>query len=194
MQVAISTGPNQPTNADGLFLPVAQQLLDQPTQRVSPNELVKKGDLITFSYTNWRHDPWPLVVVTDMYLGVMLRGVNLHYLSFPSIKQLLQIKQNNVLIGYKDIIGYKYFTESFRSYKWNGIRQIKKLDVNFLLSVMSLPRVYDANDIKKIREVIQQQIRDRIDPNRSAEAVSEQQTPTIGTTPPQSPQLPQTND
>jgi len=54
--------------------------------------------------------------------------------------------------------------KAFRSYKWNGIRQVKVLDTDFLLKVMATVRSFDPNQIQAIRESVQEQINRVVNP------------------------------
>jgi hypothetical protein len=125
---------------------------------------VTKGSLINFNYLFWVHDPYPLVVVTDYLPGNKIRGINLHYLTFPFIKNILRTGCENQSFSYNSIKMDKYVANAFRSYKWNGIRQVRKMDCNFLLTVMATVRSFDPNQVKAIRESIQQQIQQQVNP------------------------------
>lgn len=123
------------------------------------NSVVGKGSLITFNYSFHRpgHDPYPMVIVTDVWQG-FIRGVNLHYLTFPYIKQILQSNGNNPSFSYANIKGDEYITSAFRQYKRNGIRQLKKFDATFLLTVLKSVRSFDPSEIEAIRQSVRQQI------------------------------------
>src|SRR3954464_1790502 len=53
------------------------------------NQLLGKGSLVLFKYENWKHDPYPLVLVSRRYADGRIAGINLHYLTFRYIKNLL---------------------------------------------------------------------------------------------------------
>ena len=131
---------------------------------VTTNKIVGKGSLITFGYSLWKHDPYPLVIVTDYVPNQRLRGVNLHYLSFPYIRNLLRQGANNAGFSYQNIKADAYITHAFRSYKWNGIRQVKMLDANFILTVMASVRSFDPTQVAAIRRQVQEQIQQMINP------------------------------
>lgn len=125
---------------------------------------IQRGSLISFNYGLWIHDPYPLILVTDIMPGNKIRGLNLHYLTFPSIKQLLRTGGNNPNFSYQNVKANKYITSAFRSYKWQGIRQVKMMDVNFLLTVMATVRSFDPNQVKAIRESVEAQIQRMVNP------------------------------
>lgn len=157
--------PSIGTNVD--VSPIIAKLF-KPIGTSQQGGLIKKGDLIRFNYTFWIHDPYPLVVVTDVFNGNMIRGVNLHYLTFPYIRNLLKIGCNNLSFSYRNISGDAYIVNAFRSYKWQGIRQVKKLDCAFILNLMSLVRSFDPQQVKAIRQEIMRQIRREVNPPAKA--------------------------
>jgi hypothetical protein len=149
-----------------------------PTLR---SNLIAKGSLVTFNYMFFKHDQNPLVIVTDIWRDY-IRGVNLHYLTFPYVKRLLQGYCDNVGFGYANIRGDDYIVSAFRQYKRNGIRQIRKLDCAFLLNVLASVRTFDPAEVDAIRNSVREQIRKVTNP--VAQATPEQpiqQTPqTLG--------------
>src|ERR1039458_5812057 len=99
----------------GLSIPAAlQQKLQQanvagrpfrsnPANQFGPSvKTVGKGSLVYFNYVFWIHDPYPLVLIADIY-GQYIRGLNLHYLTFPYIKHVLQPGCDNKQFSYKNI-------------------------------------------------------------------------------------------
>ncbi len=140
-----------------------------PFQRLASNQFgpsvktIGKGSLIQFNYLFWQHDPYPLLIVTDIY-GQYIRGVNLHYLTFPYIKKILQPNCENRGFSYAHIKADQYLVNSFRTYKRVGIKQPKVLDCSFILNVLGSVRAIDPNEIETIRKVVQEQIRRRAQP------------------------------
>jgi hypothetical protein len=150
------------------FRPVGQDVMANPNPRVFGNFGVRKGSLVSFNYTFWRRDAYPLVIVSDNALANgKLWGVNLHYLTFPYIKRLLDMSVNNPTFSYTSISGDQYMKKSFRSYKWKGIRQLKVLDHKFLLNIMSMVRSFDPAEAQIIRRQVQEQIKRQINPKAS---------------------------
>ncbi len=141
------------------------------TKSLTQNYL-KKGALVSFSYQWWKHDPYPLLILTDIFQGNMLRGINLHYLTFPYIRNLLKMGGNNPAFSYANIKGDKYITNAFRSYKWNAIRQVRVMDVSFLLTIMGMVRSFDPSQIMAIRKIVQDQLRRETNPAANPTEVS----------------------
>jgi hypothetical protein len=122
-------------------------------------QMVGIGSLCTFSYAFHKpgHDPQPVVLITDIW-DFYIRGVNINYLTFPTIKKLLQTNCNNLDFSYQDIKGLDYIVSAFRQYKKNGIQDIKKLDCAFLLNVLASVRSLDPNEIEAIRSSVRDQL------------------------------------
>jgi len=166
--------PNSQTAAVGqLFTPASRQ--------TPLNNTVRRGAIIMFTYQNWMHDPSPMVLVTDVQPGNRVRGVNLHYLTFPVIKQLLNTAKMSLGgISYRNITGQQYIVSAFRSYKWQSIRQLKVLDVNYVLNALATVRSFDPAEVEKMRRVIQEQLRRQVNPRAEgpepeAEGINTQQ-------------------
>jgi len=182
----------------GLGIPAAlQQRLQQanqagrPYRHIAANQYgpsvktVGKGSLVYFNYLFWIHDPYPLVIIANID-SQYVHGVNLHYLTFPYIKHILQphcdggdfsyrhIRNNN--IQYRD----EYIPKAFRTYKRSGIRSLKALDCSFILNVLASTRGIDPAEVEQIRTMIKQQIQQQMRARqpRAAE-MSKKYTPMI---------------
>jgi len=156
--------PNLPFNQVGAKNQSVDNLFKSLGQNESPNSFIKRGSLLAFSYSFWMNDPYPLVIVTDVISNVRVRGVNLHYLTFPYIKNLLGNSCGQTGFSYKNVKGDQYIINAFRTYKWQGIRQIKQLDCNFLLTVMATVRSFDPNQVQAIRESVRDQLQRATNP------------------------------
>jgi hypothetical protein len=151
--------------------------------------LLRSGSLVTFSYQFWKNDPTPLLLITDANPGVRIRGLNLHYVTFPALKNLLRATAGRP-ITYQQIKGDQFIVNSFREFKWNGIRQIKKLDVDFLLTAMAVARSFDPNQVDAIRQSVREQLMrptnqpaTQMTGTRVTTPIPVQPAPTVATTP-----------
>jgi hypothetical protein len=164
------------------FRPVGGDVVANPNPTVFGNSGVRKGSLVSFNYMFWKNDAYPLVVVSDNALAnSKLWGVNLHYLTFPYIKRLLSMSVNNPAFSYTSISGDVYMKKAFRSYKLQGVRQLKVLDHRTLLNIMSMVRSYDPAEVQIIRRQVQEQINRQINPKASQMTNLEgEQTPAGG--------------
>jgi len=134
--------------------------VDDPTP-----DIVKKGSIIVFNYVGQRpgqpiNDPYPLIIVSDPQ-GThrhpdLVRGVNLHYLILPYVKDLV-MNYVSPTFSYDQIRGRAY-AAAFRSYKRTGISNIKILDINFLKNLLAVVRALDVGEIEQIRQQIRQQL------------------------------------
>ena len=133
------------------------------TKNLAQNYL-RKGALVTFAYQRWIHDPYPLLIITDITPGNRIRGINLHYMTFPAIRGLLKIGGNNPMFSYANIKTDRYIINAFRSYKWNAIRQVRVMDVEFLMTTMNMVRSFDPAQIMAIRKSVQEQLQQATNP------------------------------
>jgi len=140
------------------------------TPPTAVNPTVGRGSLITFNYLFHKpgHDPAPLVLVTDVWQGYV-RGINLHYLTFPVIKKLMfpvpgQSICESPQFTYQYIKGNDYIVSSFRQYKRNGIESLKKLNCEFIVNALAISRSFDPNEIEAIRKSVREQIRRMVNP------------------------------
>lgn len=149
-------------------LPEWEVRQDAPVTRLfqSLNEqqartVVGKGSIITFAYvgqTRHRiHDPAPLVIVSDIF-GDMVRGVNLHYLTLPYVRSLVLAHANDTNFSFRFISSDAYIVGAFRSYKRNGISQLRMLDAAFLRNLLTVVRALDPGEIDQMKEQIHQQL------------------------------------
>lgn len=134
-----------------------QTVNDQPGKSI-----IGKGDIVVFGYVSQQrnyqiHDPTPLVIVSDIFTD-MIRGVNLHYLTLPYVKSLVMAHAHNPNFSFRFISGDSYIVGAFRSYKRNGISQLKMLDADFLKNLLSVVRALDPGEIEQMREQVRQQI------------------------------------
>jgi hypothetical protein len=167
-----------PRLAPGLGIPAhLQQMfqrIDQPggrdpfrqigTSQYGPSvKRIEKGSLIHFKYTNFKHDPYPLVVITDIFPN-HIRGVNLHYLTFNYVKQILRQHCDNNMFSYLTIRGDQFLVNSFRTYKRLGIKQPKRLDCQFILNVLATVRSFDPAEVEHMRHFVREQLQRQMTP------------------------------
>lgn len=130
--------------------------------------MITRGSLISFNYArslamspNMIHDPRPMVIITDIWPNY-IRGVNLHYLTFPYIKRILQMYGGNGMFSYSNIKPDPYVANAFRMYVRAGVQRPKRLDTEWLLGVLAESRSFSPGEIEKIRTNIEQQIQARL--------------------------------
>lgn len=155
-----------------LFQTIEQCLKSNNALSGPSTPIIGKGSLCKFTYLYAKpgHDQTPLVLVTDVW-GKFLRGININYLTFPTIKGLLQRFGENASFSYQNVKGQDYIVSAFRQYKRPGISGIQKLNTAFLLNTLACARSIDPNEIEAIRRVIREQIRQTT--NAQAQATSE---------------------
>lgn len=169
-----------------MALPFIDTILSNQTAAPVNNNVVR-GSLIVFNYSLRKpgHDSFPLVLVTDIDYppkdppvrpgyrpaqkkGEFIRGINLHYLTFPTIKKLIfpnnQSVCENPNFTYQYIKSNNYIVSAFRQYRKVGIRNLKKLDCQFVAKAISISRSFDPNEIEAIRRSVQEQLSRIVNP------------------------------
>jgi len=150
-----------PTNSlDQFFSPTS---IEPQSKKIKKTSVVR-GSLINFTYAFWKNDPNPLVIVIENNASSdKVAGINLHRLTFPSIKNLIK-KSNELGFSYNSISIDPNFRKAYRTYKRNGINQVKILDADILIKVMTSVRTYDPAEAEIIRKRVQEQINQQINP------------------------------
>ena len=110
-----------------------------------------------------------MVIISKYNPGGVIKGVNLHYLTFQSIRQVLQIGSGNPNFSYYNIKGggqYIDLVNAFRSYSWRGIDfgSLKIMDGKFLMQMMQRVRSFDPSQINAIRQHIEAQLNQTFQP------------------------------
>jgi len=168
-------GQGLPPHLQNLFKSIGMPFQKfRGANQFGPNlQTVGKGSLIKFYYTGIPgrsiiHDRNPVVILYSMKGKgsdtSVIRGVNIRYLTFPYIKHLLSPNINstncdNPSISYDNIKGDKYITDAFRSYKRVGIKRLRKLDCNFINSVLSGMRSFNPNEVEEMRNYVRTALR-----------------------------------
>jgi len=145
-----------------------------PIQRLAANQYdfstrrITKGSLISFHYPrsfamipNVIHDPYPMVILTDIW-PQYIRGLNLHYLTFPYIKNILSAHGGNAAFSYVHIKPDKYMAQAFRMYVRAGVRRPRRLDTQWLMEVLASVRSFAPGQLEAIRKNIEMQIQQRL--------------------------------
>lgn len=131
-------------------------------QDIAPSSpYIQKGDLIQFTYTNWKHDPHPMVVIADILPGKQMRGVNIHYLSLTLLTNLVIRYAGNPAFAYSQIRGQRALVDAFRTYKTTGIIKPQKFDAQFVVKAMIDARLRNPNQMDLAIQDMNQQIQER---------------------------------
>lgn len=130
-----------------------------------------KGALANFGYTFYKHDPSPLVIVTDVFAD-RIRGVNLHYLTYRYMKGMLAPYCGNPGFSYRFIKHDQFVVNAFRTYKKIGIRGLKILDCNIINNALTKVRSFNPQELNVIRQEIQKQLQAQLNP--TAEQLAQQ--------------------
>lgn len=160
--------------------------IDYPTPVIPTPKIVHKGSIVSFHYMGQRvgkmvHDPYPLILVSDIFSDA-IRGVNLNYLTVPYVKSMIDrflerpfsyslIKGDSYISGGKDNPG------AFRTYKRNGISQLRMMDSGFLRGIAAVSRTLDPNELDQIRMQIEEMMKFQI--NQPVAQAGEIQEPAV---------------
>lgn len=126
--------------------------------------VARTGSLVSFNYSLWRNDPYPLIIVIDNNPGKdKMSGVNLHYLTFRDIRDLIE-RAGKMGFSYRSVANSGPFRAAFRSYKRFGIRQMKILDPSYLMGVMNMVRSFDPADAQIVRRQVRDQLQQQVNP------------------------------
>ncbi len=144
-----------------------------PIERIATNQYgpstnrITRGSLISFHYPqsyaiipNVIHDPYPMVIITDIW-PKYIRGVNLHYLTFPYVKRLLTT-YGGKNFSYFNIRNDRYMANAFRMYVRMGVQQPKRLDTEWLMNVLGTVKSFGPGELEQIRTNVQKQIQQRL--------------------------------
>ena len=145
--------------------------LFQPWQRAAVGDPVSRGSLISFNYPRSLsqeryqiHDPTPMVIITDVNKQAgYIRGVNLHYLSVPNVKDFLIKNARNPNFAYNTMVKPDLaLANSFRMYYFGGMFNKRRLDTDFLLQLLNSVRSFSPSEIERVRNELRMQIQKRL--------------------------------
>jgi hypothetical protein len=169
-----NTGLPAPTSPPSNPVPTPQQQVPQqpkPAIRrvmLNPNGWIPKaGDLFVCRYTFWKHDPSPLVLVSSRYKDGRVAGVNLHNLTLNDMKNLIAQYCNKSFNYQTNIKGRKEIIKGFRTYRPDGLKKVRMIDCQYFLSTLGVvqhSRMMSPGEVEKIRQQIQQQLRQKVTP------------------------------
>jgi hypothetical protein len=152
------------------FRPVGQDVAANPDRRMGRSLVARTGALVSFNYTFWRNDPYPLIIIIENNPGKdKISGVNLHYLTFRDIRDLIG-RAGKMGFSYRSVSESRPFRDAYRSYKRSGVRQMKVLDPSYLMGVMGMVRSFDPADAQIVRRQVQEQLRQQINPKANQAA------------------------
>lgn len=136
--------------------PMLQNLMQHQPQGAA----LTSGTLVTFQYKFFKTDPYPLVIISRSANGSFIKGVNLHYLTFNYIKNILQAYAGNTSFSWSQIKLNSYLSDAFRHYKWDGVQwqTFRALDAQLIVKVANMVRSVDPGEIRAIKNTIQQQV------------------------------------
>ena len=125
------------------------------------NGSVLSGTVISFFYSFFDHDPYPIIITTGSMPNERIGGLNLHYLTFPVFRALLNNWAGNSAFNYLIVKNQPIIKNAFRSYKINGIKNAKKVNYQAILEVMSINRNYSPQEMLAIQQAVDKYVLSR---------------------------------
>lgn len=188
--VAQAGGPVQP----GMQPPTQQNQVRPTPLPANVEGSIQPGMLVWFPYTQAKNDMSPLIIVARAEQGRLLKGVNLHYLTFPYIRRVLLGAGGNPSFSYYNIRSDRYIVNAYRSYTWNAVlwNRAKIFDTKFIIQTISMMKTMDPLQLRAIRMDIENQLngvvpQPQAGPTAQMPVGTQPTTPTMGTISPQVP-------
>jgi hypothetical protein len=119
------------------------------------------GTVIRFNYSFFKpgHDPQPLVLVAsdvDKEATGYLCGINLHYLTIPKARLLLEANCNNQTFSYGNVMADEYIAGAYRTYRVQGVQGLRNEDCGFLIGLMSLNGLLSVSQLTAMVQQVRQ--------------------------------------
>ena len=128
------------------------------------SRVVQKGSIVNFRYVGQTRvpikDAYPLVLVSDIFTNA-IRGINLNFLDSPYVKSMI-LNYLNKPFSYAFIKNDHYIVDAFRTYKRNGISQLRIMDSNFLIGLAKVARSLNVNEIDQVRQQIAMVLKEQL--------------------------------
>lgn len=122
---------------------------------------IVNGQVLSFHYSHFDHDPYPVIISTGPMTHGRIGGLNLHYLTFPVFRALLNSWGGNPAFNYFIIKNQIVIKNAFRSYKIAGINNIKKVHYKAILEVMSINRNFSPQEMLEIQQAVDRYVLSR---------------------------------
>lgn len=119
------------------------------------------GSVVSFYYQNFNHDPYPVIISTGPMSNNRIGGLNLHYLTFPVFRALLNSWAGNAAFNYFIIKNEPVIKNAFRSYNISGIKNIKKIHYKAILEIMSIKRNFSPEEMSAIQQAVDKYVMSR---------------------------------
>ena len=130
----------------------------QPLQQMTQAD-GSRGRVISFMYSWYKHDPYPVIITTGLLSNGRIGGLNIRYLPFPVFRTLLNVWAGNPGFSYQAVVKQApLLRRAFRTYKIQGIRNAKAIDWKAMLSVLSIIRSYSPEEMEAIKQAVDNQI------------------------------------
>lgn len=146
------------------------------------------GAIFKCRYMFYKRDPFPYVLCCRVDPRLMLvSGVNFRYLTADNISHLIDLLLHGTAAQFKSLRAVcEQVDNAYRSYKLNGLRQVRFADFKYLAAVAQTVRSIDPHENEAIRQDVERQLKRAVNPTAS------QMTGPAAPTPGQSASIPPT--
>lgn len=145
------------------------------------------GMLFKCRYMFWKHDPYPYVLCCRVDPQRMLvSGINFRYIETSTIGQLISMLTGGTQASFRTLNIGLQVENAYRSYKVNGLRQVRFADFSQLQQIADSVRSIDPAENEAIRQDVERQLKQAVNPTASQVAQTPPPPPSgpQGTVPP----------
>jgi len=147
---------------------------DIPTRGARSNqygpsiEQFQPGQIFKCRYMFWKHDPFPYVLCCRVDRQRMLvSGINFRYVLAGTIGQLVELLSAGTPPSLSNLSVSGEIERAYRSYKVNGLRQVRFADFEQLKQVAESVRSIDPHENEAIRQSVEHQLKQAVNPTAS---------------------------
>lgn len=116
---------------------------------------VSVGSVLSFQYIFFNRDPYPMVLMLQD-LGDSIFGINLKYLTLPTIQKLFnQLKDGS---SYEEIKNSDRIRLAFRKYLKTGITNPRMAPLESILKMMVVSRTYLRDEVEAAQQRVGEQV------------------------------------
>ena len=142
-----------------------------------------RGTIVTFQYASYKHDPQPIVIVTEAWFPQFgkagyIQGVNLNYVVLDYFVKVVLKRCGDPNFGYFAMKNNSYLRLAFRKYKWTNtnVLNMRYLDCNSVKEIALQINKYDPANSKAAKEAAKKALEQQMQPTGQPKAAEMQGT------------------
>jgi len=153
-------------DADSLFVGVPAKGV--PTNQYGPSmPYLPPGTICKARYLFPHKDPLPCILVIGQNKYNNLQAINLRWLLPHFVAQTLRMAGGSG-VNYLSVRGTPNILEGYRTYKVKGLRNVRVFDTDFMRDVLRSIQTISPNEIAAIRQEIERQLAERLNPTAAS--------------------------